>query len=261
MAAEELPSTQVECKMLMIAIILFIALFSDNLFVVVFVFLNDEKKAYGDVDATDVDLSSEFIWGRLVPHGGATALRLQKNGNTSDGEFNVFRIGRNANLVDLCTSVDPRISGQHCRLFCKQSLHGREDEFDVFIENLSGNNTFVRTVSNSSQFITLEKNKSRLLNSGDMISLLCPTRVTTDLLDIATYTFLREVLPNYSSGACSPPSHQVDNAAPAAGDSLAYSFTQAVKQNRDVSSVYDLEKHNELGRGQYGIVYKAIHRQ
>lgn len=206
--------------------------------------------------------SNDTSWGRLVPHGGATALKLTSNGDANvDIEFNIYRIGRNANLVDLCTCVDPRISGQHCRIVCKRPVNGREGEFDVYLENLSGNNTFIRTTSDPGSFILIEKNTSRLLNSGDMISLLCPSRVAVELLDVATYTFLRERQPNTSSGASSPPSSipaQSDSAAP---NSLSYSFTQAVKQNRDVGSLYDLEKHNELGRGQYGIVYKAIHRK
>lgn len=225
------------------------------------------KIAYGDLDTvalvTPLQSDSALVWGRLVPHGGAKALTLMSNGEPNDDEeFNIYRIGRNANLVDLYTAVDPRISGQHCRLFCQRQNNGKEGCYDVYVENLSGNLTFVRTTSNPGEFITLEKNTRRLLNSGDMISLLCPSRVTAELLDVATYTFLRDRLPNVSSGACSPPSsHQAeDNVAPS-GNSLAYSFTQAVKQNRDVIAFYDLERHNELGRGQYGIVFKAIHRQ
>mmetsp|Transcript_17085 Transcript_17085/g.20113 ORF Transcript_17085/g.20113 Transcript_17085/m.20113 type:complete len:509 (+) Transcript_17085:122-1648(+) len=229
MAAEEVPSTQVE--------------------------------SYGDIDfpTTDEALISANTWGRLVPHGGEKSQSLPSNGKEDENEFNLFLIGRNAALVDLCLNIDPRISGQHCKIYCQRPSCRIEGEFEVMLENMSGNHTFVRTAANPTQFITLEKNTRRKLNSGDMISLLCPSRVSEDLLEKSTYTFLREKLSNSSSGAYSPPSNLEGGGGEAS--SLAYSFTQAVQQNRDVNEFYDFEKHNELGRGQYGVVFKAIHRQ
>ena len=172
-------------------------------------------------------------------------------------------------MSDVCCNVDNRISGRHCRIFCVRDPGSTG--FHVFLENYSGNSTFVRTAANPSTFVSLSgKGTSRRLNSGDTVTLLCPKKVReSSILDKASYTYLEGTsghsslgAPRQSTGRSGGPGSQTQEAG--GGESsggLKQSFTAALHSNRAVSDVYDLQRFNELGRGQYGVVYKAVHRQ
>ena len=155
-----------------------------------------------DQEAEEESESAGPTWGRLVSHGGALPnIDLKPKGDDTQvsmhsshapradcvfflivrfsrqEEFNEYSIGRNEDVVDVCVNFDARISGKHCRVFCQRSgpsyssaTAGRP-AFTVFIENLSRNNTFIRTASAPSQFVTLDcASPKRRLNSGEIIT-------------------------------------------------------------------------------------------
>jgi len=112
----------------------------------------------------------------------------------------------------------------------------------------------------------------RRLNSGDMITLLCPKRVkdSPEILDRATYTFLLggSLSASISNGASRPQAKAVGGLGGSGGGGgaessspLEYSFTSALHSNRVVTAHYELQHWNELGRGQFGVVFRAVHRQ
>lgn len=91
-------------------------------------------------------------WGRLVPRVGDTIDLTEKVGETGpDGqppiEFHEYMIGRNTGYCDVPVTIDTRVSGKHCRIFCMdgsnlsavESTSKDHPSFNVYIENLSGN--------------------------------------------------------------------------------------------------------------------------
>jgi hypothetical protein len=180
------------------------------------------------------------FWGRLVSHCGLrhSALPLKTEGDLP----NLFLIGRNLSC-DLVIDDDKRISGNHCRLYCQINSLSKEPDF--FLENLSGNGTFVRTVAHPDQDILLTGNTRRRLSSGDMIVLLCARKVSSnELLNRVTFTFLKEVGASGGVAAVRDAAHV--SVAPLA--ELGRSFTQKLTSRLPISEFYDLQRTIELGR-------------
>mmetsp|Transcript_21790 Transcript_21790/g.49289 ORF Transcript_21790/g.49289 Transcript_21790/m.49289 type:complete len:545 (-) Transcript_21790:267-1901(-) len=212
------------------------------------------------------DVDDTVLWGTLKNQGGLAHIELRTKPESvvqGKDELHEHVIGRNPALCDHVVDFDQRISGRHCRVFCT-----RDGNFHI--QNLSGNFTFVRTVANPGMSVVLNKTTeaSRKLNSGDMVTLLCPNKVSRDVLDKATFTFLREgnsvvgVSAGISSASTGPQvhathAHQADSQEAA----LEYSFTTALQANRSVEAFYDLQRSSELGRGQFGVVYRGVNRQ
>ena len=107
-----------------------------------------------------------------VGTGSAIDLMEREGGQ----QFNQHVLGRNADLCDTVLEWDRRISGTHCKLFCEPAETcgsataggNSADRFHVFVENLSGNGTFINTNQK------LAKHERRRLNTGDEIALLKP---------------------------------------------------------------------------------------
>lgn len=132
------------------------------------------------VDETEPESSVLNNWGALVCGHRSNGL-IPKPG--TDDAFNVHTIGRNPSC-DIVVDFDKRcarthishfiqnslslslfvlyfstlfyrISGLHCRILCSRSQDGREP-FVVYLENQSGNGTFLRTAANPTEYISLE---------------------------------------------------------------------------------------------------------
>lgn len=211
--------------------------------------LDDER------EGEDED-SAGLLWGRLVSHAGADPVELRAE---EDGARRAeVVLGRNDMLCDVVVNCDRRVSQRHCRIAyepVKGSWAGPVPA-QVFLENLSGNGTWVNT------HVKLAKGEKRRLNSGDEFSLLCPTakKIAGPTLERATFTF---VALNSNAGSVK----QASSAAAMVsaeddgimGSELRQSVTTALEAGRNVLAHYDLRE--ELGRGQFGVVYRAIERQ
>eukprot|EP00616_Rhizochromulina_sp_CCMP1243_P018187 CAMPEP_0118968448 /NCGR_PEP_ID=MMETSP1173-20130426/5669_1 /TAXON_ID=1034831 /ORGANISM="Rhizochromulina marina cf, Strain CCMP1243" /LENGTH=571 /DNA_ID=CAMNT_0006917563 /DNA_START=117 /DNA_END=1832 /DNA_ORIENTATION=+ len=229
-----------------------------------------------DLSAVGEEDDSRRVWGRLLSRRGSEVFELcdrpgEGQGDEKPNQFNQYFIGRNRNLCDVAIAVDRRISGTHCRIFCQRASLGADPtDFHVFLENLSGNCTFINTS------VKLEKHEQRRLNSGDEIALLFPKgKFPREVLEHTTFTFINvseRAPPTLAGSGSGSRLHGADGAAieslvttspaarvPADSGALQPSLTAALGAERSVRSFYTFRE--ELGRGQYGVVYRVINKQ
>lgn len=113
------------------------------------------------------------VWGHLKNLGGYAHHDLTSKDRTAEN-FNEVVVGR-SETCDVVVDFDRRISGRHCRIYCRQASRKNQgpEDFDVYIENLSSNGTYIASAANPAAPIALSKEQpTRKLNSGDMILLL-----------------------------------------------------------------------------------------
>ena len=143
-------------------------------------------------EVSDEGCTQALPWGKLMCVGTGSAIDLMEREGSQ--QFNQHVLGRNADLCDTVLEWDRRISGTHCKLYCEPadtcgsaSAGGNSTNcFHVFVENLSGNGTFINTNQK------LAKHERRRLNTGDEIALLKPRQTAKGHKnqEKCTFTFL-----------------------------------------------------------------------
>ncbi len=134
-------------------------------------------------------------WARLVSKDNTmNNYELMTIPEDEKSRFNLYSIGRSS-LNSIRFDYSPRISNQHCIIYCKQNLaFDRNRPFlEAFIEDLSANGTFVNNTR-------LTKNTPRQLHNADVIALINPklpstpeTNTTTQDVDRCSFIVTLEL--------------------------------------------------------------------
>ena len=215
--------------------------------------LREEEEEEDSLQEFEVPTS---CWGRLLSHGMKEPIDLCSE---------QVQIGRHPDRCDVVVTETDHVSACHCKL----SLLRRDSASGhvVQIENQSQNKTFIQ--QSSRKFKKLSQGETYRLTSGEQVTLLYPLskRFSTDLLKAVTWTFV-----NLSDAATAPPpsapsealSASAGTASSAGGISEDATGGAASESSTSLSSKvgerYDVLRSEEVGRGQYGVVYKAIER-
>ena len=208
--------------------------------------ISDEEDEESQHEVLETDEGSRR-WGSLLPHDGRDQYDLVR----------ATTFGRHPNQCDIVVT-DNRVSATHCRITCEQDP-SVESGHVIRLENMSQNKTFVLT--SQKKLLRLNQGENRQLASGEQISLLNPKKFPDELLKTVTWTFLSiagtSAAPTEAHGASAT---AVSSFGEVSGDATGDGDFQLLEDANHVSKYYDVRFSEEVGRGQYGIVYKAIER-
>ena len=188
-------------------------------------------------EATQVEVESEEefensndetkneSWGRLMSHHEGS-IDLMKE---------LYQFGRNPETSDILVE-DKRVSAQHARIF---------REGNRFV-NQSQNRSFImRERGKDKDLLKLKQGESISLQHRDQISLLKPGKFREEVSSRVTWTFMTDEI--YQRCARKSRAHGTESA-------------QSVGTGKNVEDHYEVLFGEEVGRGQFGTVYRAVNR-